>query len=185
MAVKHELVDRPMRSKKFELKALRIREYINNGIVTMVDQKGVSDRAKEITRLANALFKYGKHSVRIVHEGEAQSLALLEKIGSGSLLIDERTTRLLIEDLDSLKKYIQHRTGFHLKVNKQVARDLKGRLSGIPVMRSSEVLAYAFENGNLDRLGGAETLHASLYGLKFAGCAITSDEIEQYVRLLS
>lgn len=183
-AVKAELVDQPLRSRKFELKALRIKEFITRGAVRLADEDGVKEHAMEITRLANALFKYGSHNVRILHEGESESIALVKKLGTDALMIDERTTRLLIEDLEGLKSYIQHRTGFDLKMNNQVARDIRNQLEGTSVIRSSELLAYAFEKGALDELGGLGALHASLYGLKFSGCAITSDEIEEYVKML-
>lgn len=184
--VKREVVDRPLKSTKFEFKAMRLNKAIDAGSIKVIADGGVTKRGKQLTDLTNSLFRYGKHNVNIIHGGEAESIALMEKQGIQTLLIDERTTRLLIEDREALKKYIEHRTGFHLKINHKIAKQLGDELGSINVIRSSELLAWAYENGLLDRYGeGRELLHASLYGLKYSGCAISTEEIEDYMRLLA
>ncbi len=184
--VKREIVDRPLKTAKFEFKAMRLSQAIDSGSIKVLDAGGVSERGKRIVELSNSIFSYGRHNVKIVHGGEAESIALMEKKGIQTLLIDERTTRLLIEDRDALRKYIEHRTGFHLKVNQKIERQLADELDGISVIRSSELLAWAYEQGLLGKYGGGrELLHASLYGLKYSGCAISTEEIEDYMKLLA
>jgi len=184
--VKREIVDRPLKTAKFEFKAMRLSRAIGAGAIKVMEAGGVSERGKRIIELSNSIFSYGNHNVKIVHGGEAESIALMEKKGIQTLLIDERTTRLLIEDRNALRKYIEHRTGFHLKVNHKIERQLADELEGLTVIRSSELLAWAYEHGLLDRYGqGKELLHASLYGLKYSGCAISTEEIEDYMRLLA
>ncbi|MCK4327342.1 MAG: hypothetical protein KAW41_02590 [Candidatus Diapherotrites archaeon] len=184
--VKREIVDRPMKEVRFQFKALRLSRAITNGSIKVVTDSGVAKRAKEIVRLANSLFKYGRHNVSILHGGEAESIALMQKQGIQTLLVDERTTRLLIEDRVALRKYIERRTGFNLKLNKQIAGQLEDEVGGVDVIRSSELLAWAYENGLMEKFGrDRNVLHASLYGLKYSGCAISNEEIEDYMKLLA
>ena len=182
--VKRELVDKPLKEARFQFKALRLSRAIESGDITVVH--GVAKQAKKIASLANSLFKYGSHNVNILHGGEAQSIALMQEQGIQTLLVDERTTRLLVEDRKSLKKYIERRTGFNLKLNHKIEREIEKELEGISVIRSSELLAWAYENGLMTKFGkGRSVLHASLYGLKYSGCAISNNEIEDYMRLLA
>ena len=53
----------------------------------------------------------------------------------------------------------------------------------LQLFRSSEMLAAAYEKGYFSSLGGLElkTLEAGLYSLKFAGCAISFEEINSYI----
>ena len=184
--VRREIIDRPIKNERFEFKAMRLQQAIDAGMIKVVSSKGVSSRATEIANLANSLFRYGKHDVKLIHGGEAESIALMEKQGIQTLLIDERTTRLVIEDRVSLKKYIQKRTGFHLKVNNMVEKQLGEDFGHIDVIRSTELIAWAYEQGLLAKFGhGKELLHASLYGLKYSGCAISRDEIEEYMKLFT
>ncbi|MCD6522198.1 MAG: hypothetical protein J7K68_00460 [Candidatus Diapherotrites archaeon] len=184
-SVKLEIVDYPLQSKRFELKALRLNEAITDGVLKVIHEPRVRNRANEILRLANSVFKYGGHTVKIIHKGEAETIALMKEKGYQTLLIDERTTRLLIEDIYALKKYIESRTGFRIKMNREIVKDLQKKLRDIRVVRSGDLVAYAYEQGLLDRYGTKEALKATLYGVKYAGCAITNEEIEQYVKMLT
>lgn len=184
--VKVEIVDAPAKTKKFELKAMRLAAAIKKGSIKVLIDKKVVERGSEILRLANSLFKYGKHTVKILHRGEAETLALVERETYDTLLIDERTTRLLVEDLGALKSYIQARTGFTLHMNKNLANELRNHFNEVNVIRSSELIAYAYDKGLFEAWGKDTTvLHAALYGVKYSGCAITSQEIEDYMRMLT
>ena len=61
------------------------KQAIDAGMIKVVSGKGVSDRAKEVTELANSLFRYGKHDVKLIHGGESESIALMEKQGIQTL----------------------------------------------------------------------------------------------------
>ncbi|MFC2175086.1 hypothetical protein ACFLQ2_04465 [archaeon] len=184
--VKREMVDRPMKSARFGFKAMRLSNAIGSGSIKVVADAEVSKHATELASLANSLLKYGKHNVNIIHGGEAESIALMQKQGIQTLLVDERTTRLLVEDREALKRHIERRTGFNLKLNHKIAKQLGNELDEINVIRSSELLAWAYENGLMQKFGQDKSvLHASLYGLKYSGCAISNQEIEDYMRLLA
>lgn len=184
--VRREIVDRPLKDPRFQQKAARIQQAILDGSIRVIEDRAVSNAGKEITELANSLFRYGDHGVKIVHGGEAESIALMKKRGVQTLLVDERATRLLIEDREALKEYIEHRTGFSLKTNAGADLELARVFEGMRVIRSSELVAWAYERGLLGRAEeGKKQLNASLYGLKYSGCSITNGEIEDYVKMLA
>jgi hypothetical protein len=50
---------------------------------------------------------------------------VLKTLGTNTLLIDERTMRLLIEDIDMLKEYIEGRTNHELWMDKENKKSLE------------------------------------------------------------
>jgi predicted nucleic acid-binding protein len=186
VGVKKEIFDNPIRSRRYELKALRLGSALDNGWISVLDLPGIRRQAGRIVDMANSSFQYRKRNVKILQEGEAETLALMLREKYKSLLIDERTTRLLVEDTETLKKYIEAKTRFRLRANRQVLNQLRNEFRGIKVIRSSELLAFAFERGLLNTYNRQNrALHAGLYGLKYSGCAITDEEIDQYLELFS
>ena len=183
--VKEELIDKPLKTHRFALKALILRKFLNNGMMEVYDKAEINDYAKRITDLANSLLSYKKRQLMILHRGEAESLACLKSLGENTLLVDERTTRHLIEDPELLQKYMENITQHRLNMNNEVLDELQKELKGINVIRSSELLAYAYEKGMLEGLDSKRVLEAGLYALKFSGCSITRDEIKEYTHLLS
>ncbi|MCD6414734.1 MAG: hypothetical protein J7L23_03870 [Candidatus Diapherotrites archaeon] len=180
-SVEKELVDKPLRVDEFEFKALRLREAINEGIIQVKDVPGVHKRAEQILAEANSLFT---PRIKILHEGEAECMAMLELTDVNTLLVDERTTRLIIEDIIALGNFIQSRASFKLRMDREKAMALQERFSDVTVLRSTELIAVAYEKGLLNNLGDGHLLHASLYALKYSGCAITKGEIKEYLQLL-
>jgi predicted nucleic acid-binding protein len=183
-SVKHETVDRPMITKRFSLPAMRINSYISAGIIQLYDGPGIADYSKKITDLANSLLEYKGKRVKIIHEGEASSIACLKVMGEDTLMIDERTARQLIEAPEFLRDYIGSRTKHRLVINDSVLDELRREIGGITVIRSAELLAYAYDKGYLDDYETDKVLNAGLWALKFAGCSITEDEIKEYTKLL-
>jgi len=74
-AVKREVVDRPMRIKKFKLEAIQIEDYIRRGIFKMsgdiVPQGKLEREKKRILRIANGVLRttHGKKKMQIIHDG--------------------------------------------------------------------------------------------------------------------
>lgn len=180
--VEKEIVDKPLRVNEFQLNAMRLRKAITDGYIKPIEDRAVEVMAKRILKEANSLFN---PKIHILHQGEAESLALLEHSGSKTLLIDERTTRLLIENPLALGEHIQRKTHSQAKMDGNRAKQIQQRFSKINVIRSSELVAYAYEKGFFGDLGNGQLLHACLYALKYSGCAITKNEIKQYLKLLS
>ena len=181
--VEKEIVEKPLATRRFGLEAVRAGLLVEKGIIKVVDDPFIQEYTKKITDLANSLLKYKEGYVKIMHEGEAQSIACLKFLGAKTLLIDERTTRLLIEDIELLKKYIESRTGFKLEIDENVLCQIKKESAEINVIRSCEILAYAYEN-NLLKDFGDKVFETGLWALKFSGCSITDEEIKEYLDLL-
>jgi predicted nucleic acid-binding protein len=181
--IKMEVFDNPLSTKRFKLKALQINSYIKKGVIEVIEDPFIYDYAQKITDLANSLLSYHGSNVKIIHQGEAEVIACLKVLKENTILLDERTTRHLIEDPDQLKKYMQSRTNLILEMDEQVKKALAKELSNVNVIRSAEVFAYAYEKGLMPQYG-KEALEGGLYALKFSGCSITDDEIKDYVELL-
>ncbi|MBS3060861.1 MAG: hypothetical protein J4432_05140 [DPANN group archaeon] len=177
-----EIIENPMHSKRFELKAIMMKDYLTSGAIKVSNNKGIQDKTERIINVSNQLLMHKKRPIKIIHQGEAEAIACLQDRDLRYLLIDERTTRLLIEDTDQLKDYIENRTGLKLTVNEKSRRELEPYITGINVVRSAELLAYAHEQGLLEEYG-KHGFEAALWALKFSGCSITNSEIDEYLRM--
>lgn len=182
--VKEEMLDRPLQIRRFSLGALRLSSLLRNGTIEIYGNEKVSENTGRMLELSNSLLLYKRSPITIIQEGEAQALALVQMFEAGTLLIDERTTRLLVEDIDMLRKYMENRTGYGLEINKKARRQIEDELAGINVIRSAEVVAYAYERGLLGDVDGPKALESALWALKFKGCSITDEEISEYSRML-
>jgi hypothetical protein len=179
-----ETLDTPLSTKRFKLKALQIKAYIAKGVIEVIDDPFIYDYSLKITDLANSLLSYKGNDVKIVHQGEAEVIACLKLLKENTILLDERTTRHLIEDPEQLKRYMESRTNFKLDMDEQIRKSLTKELAGINVIRSAELFAYAYEKQLFPQYSVEGGLEAGLYALKFAGCSITDEEIKDYVELL-
>ncbi len=182
--VEYEAITHPLGIYKYELNALRIKEAVTTGSI-IVDETPLKKEAREILSLANRLILHKKRPLTIIQEGEAEVIGLALKKGYKTLAIDERTARLLVEDVWQIENYMESRLGTELETNDKIAEIIEEKLHGLNVIRSSEIIAFAFENGLISHLADKKTmLEALLYGVKSTGCAITNDEIKEYLNAL-
>ena len=186
-SVEQEVVDKPLRSDRFAFSALRLKQAIGDGRIVVASEPRAYEISLKLMRLANSLLVVNKKPVKLLHVGEAHSLALLVALeDADTFLIDERTTRLLIEDLDALVAFISRRLHTKPVMDKGIAKELKKMLKGIRVVRSSEIVAFAFDEGLFKKLGSGKTvLRAVLCALRNSGCALSTKEIKQYVDFLA
>lgn len=187
-SVKQEIVDTPLKRKRFELEALRIKSLIDQGILETPDRLGLDNRivdakGREVMEMANSFFQsYGKQ-VNILQIGESSCIALSkllhEKNIENVIAVDERTTRVLIEKPENLKNLLEKKLHTRINVNKNsfdYFRDLK-------VIRSAEILYVAWKKNMIELKDGKLLLDALLYAVKFKGCAISGEEIEEIKRM--
>lgn len=183
-AVEHETVGRVLDEniRKHIYSALRIRQAIDDGIIARVDAD-VSLQGSRLMNAANNLFYVKGKPLRLIQEGEAQMLALSRSVGVDYLLMDERTTRMLIEAPIRLKTHLEQEFGVNAMVNKENLRRLSSELSGLRTLRSSELAMLAFEKGYFDDMESRkiDMLEAALYKMKYSGCSISFDEIKSYM----
>ena len=185
----HEIIGKPLDIKKFSLEALNAKALLEEGILEMPDSVGISNKdfekkTKSLLKKANSIYKQknGK-SVEIIHSGEASSIALIRELEKKNyeclLAIDERTTRMLIEKPNKMKKYLKKKLHTNLKLDKKNFEPFKG----IKVIRSCELAYLAYKKDLVRLKDGDKILDALLYAVKTKGCAISSDEIKKIKRM--
>ena len=177
--VKAECIDTPLRTRSHTLPAIRLQLALNDGVIRLVESGGVKKTAEDLIWTANNIFFAGGKPISIFHKGEAETIALAISLGLESVMIDERNARLIIEDPDMMGDRLEHELGISVRRNDKYIARLKSMTSRLKFFRSSELLAVAYERGYFKRFRGLEreAVEAGLYGLKFAGCSISFDEI--------
>jgi len=178
--VKYEIIDHPQSIKKYELEALQIKELFDEGIIKHADlsKKQIDElreKREELILVANDTYKTNNKSIHIIDKGEAASLALSYILGKPNfLVVDERTTRMLCESPENLRKLLERK--LHTKVTS--VKDNYKVFSEFKIIRSTE-LAYIAYKKKLFNLHYSNALEAMLYGLKYRGCSISESEIEE------
>jgi hypothetical protein len=183
-SVEKETVDTPLSltTKEYCFSAIRIKDMIHDGVVEVV-KDDVSAETKKIMDSANKVFYARGSPVTLMHLGETEMLALAKKLEVTSILIDERTTRILIDDPTSMTQHLQDEFHTSIMVNRQNLAQLADIVRGMEVIRSTEVAFLGYEKGFFSHFEGIEkqAAEAALYRLKYAGCAVSFKEIEEYV----
>ena len=183
----NEIVDKPIKIKRFELEALKLKALVDEGVLEMPGSLGIKDseiekKANEILNIANSTFQGKGKDIHILDKGECAGLALSrildEKKVKNVLAVDERTTRLLVEKPENLKAI------FEKKMNTKVTfkRENFKYFKGVKIIRSAELAYVAYKKG-LVKLKNNAVLDALLYAMKFKGAAISGDEIEEIKKL--
>ena len=182
-AVVDESYRAPMHTKQYRFSALRIHDYVLEGRLRTRDlgKDGVA-LVEEFTRLANSAYVARHRPLRIIQRGEAEAIILAKQL-DGVLLVDERTIRLLIEDPDELKYLLERRTGQNIRHNKDLTDRIQEIAGDVLMLRSADLVAYAYEEGYFGKKG-KDFIEAVLYALRYAGCAISEQEIQDYVSRL-
>ncbi|MDD5148739.1 MAG: hypothetical protein PHH08_04715 [Candidatus ainarchaeum sp.] len=184
-AVFREIVSTPLGIRRFELNAVRLKGMVEKNSLKIVELSPESkDFAEKISSLANNSFFVHERPIKIMHSGELEALALMKQLDAEALAIDERTTRLLIENPGALRSSMEKRHQAPVKENKKNISEFRQVFSGCSIIRSSELVALAFEtgafSGELEKT--RQALEAALYAVKFSGCSVSIEEIQEYCR---
>lgn len=184
--VKREVVDRPMKIKKYQWEAIQVRDLIDRGVLKycsdFISIEKLDRETKKISKIANSFLSSSKtgEKIKLIHEGEAACLAFASLCKCESVIvIDERTTRLLTESPANLKKLMERKLHFPLKTDNSKLAEFKK----FKFIRSSELIYVAYKKGLIPYKKDKNTLDAILYSLKFKGTAISNEEIEEMKRL--
>ncbi|MBR9681339.1 MAG: hypothetical protein GOV00_00910 [Candidatus Altiarchaeota archaeon] len=181
--VKKESVDVPLKGKRHGFDAMRNGNSIGNGLTILESDAALRDN---LLNLSNSVFVSKNRSFKIVHRGEIDMIAVAKKHQINTLLVDEKNTRLLIEDRVRLKNLMERRTHRKIEINKEVEERLAKELDGLFVLRSSELVAEAVKRNIIDwPYSKRQLLRNALYALKFKGCAITEGEIVELVNVVA
>ena len=186
-AVKHEVVDRPMKIKKYKLEAIRVRDMIERGVFKMsgdvVPDNKLERETKRLIKVTNGVLRTAQtgEKIKLIHKGEAACLAFANLCGCDSVIvIDERTTRMLTESPQNLERMMEKKLHTPLKAE----LSLLGELKNFKFIRSAELLFIAYKKGLIPIKKSKDLLDALLYGVKFKGAAISSGEIEEMKKLV-
>ncbi|MEK6926775.1 MAG: hypothetical protein AABW50_05865 [Nanoarchaeota archaeon] len=185
--VRYEIIDRPITIKKFELEALYLKQLIEKKVFELpsslgIDEKEISNRTQKVLEVANSSFYSGRENIKILDLGEASCMALSrmldEKKISSIMAVDERTMRMLGEKPENLSKLLSDKLHTSIKPNRENFNFFKS----LKFVRSAELVYVAYKK-NLIKLGNGDLLDALLYAVKFKGCAISNEEIEEIKRM--
>jgi hypothetical protein len=185
--VKYEVIDRPIKVQRFELEALRVQQLLKEKVLEPPESLGISNseiqrETKNLLEIANHTISSNGRWVEVVSGAEMSCLALnsiLQKKGIECIIaIDERTTRILSEKPENLKKIMSDK----LHMNISLAEGNLEKLSNFKFIRSSEIGYVAFKK-NLLHLKDKKALEAVLYATKFKGSSISFDEINELKNL--
>jgi len=185
--VKEEVIDRPMKIKKYKFEAIKIRDLIDKKILKyssdFISNNVLEQEMKKIMRLGNGILRSKKNGkkIPIIHKGEASCIAFAKLCKCENVIvIDERTTRLLAESPQNLKKLIERKVHTKISLENSLASEFKS----FKFIRSSELIFIAYKKNLISLKKDKQTLDAILYALKYKGAAISSKEIEAMKQLV-
>lgn len=192
-AVKKELLDRAFKTKRFEFEALQILRLINKGVISVETNSKITETAKQLLFLANHSFRAHNKFIEIVSEAEIETLAADAVLDADATVIDERTTRMLLENPNKLRELMEGKLHTDIKMNEQNVAEFRKSLEDVQVIRSTELITVAYkmelfkeylpESSEIIKNPKELLLDALLWAVKIRGCAVSGKEIERIIRL--
>ncbi len=185
--IKEEIIDVPIRSKKFKLEALQIQEILEQGIFKIYPEH-LLEKEESIKQISNQIFFVKNNYMTIIDRGELSALVLAKEINAEAIVIDERTTRLMIENPQLLANIFKNKLHTKIKVNEENLKKFTKDFSNIKVIRSVELCTIAYELGILNKYLSSKTtnrkdiLEAVIWGMRFKGCAISDEELNEILK---
>lgn len=188
--VRRELIVKPLTTKKYKLEAMQIMPLLNSKIIEVYDNEEVNAKARWLQDIANNTFMAKENYITIVQYAEMQTLAAALLLGADAVVIDERTTRMLIENPLKVSERMRQKLHTSIRINKENLEILKQTLSSIKVIRSAELVIMAYELGAFNSYLSPEITKKSmiegiLWAVKLNGCSISDDEIKEIANLES
>lgn len=192
--VKRELIDRPLQSKKFKFEALQVQQYVTNDILKIIPDEQIQDYTNKLLDFANHSFTAHNHYIPIVHYGEISALAAACSLKADALVLDERTTRELVERPNMLADLLFKKLHTPVKMNDGNISQFRKSLQPIKIIRSFELAIVAYELGLLEKYLEKEEektipnvrktlLEGVLWGIKLNGCAVARSEIDEIISI--
>ena len=184
-AVFSEVVSNPLGIRRFELNAVRLRELVEKKSISVQElDRNSKEFFSKISALANNSFSIKGKALKIMHSGELEALALANQLHAEIIAVDERTTRMLVENPFALRASMEKKYSAQVSENRQNILELKNLFFQCGFVRSVELIALAFEKNAL--AGEIENtkkgLEAALYAAKFSGCSVSFSEIQDFLK---
>ncbi len=184
--VEKEIVERPLtiKMKAYQYSAMRLKREIEKRILVKVDIDTETE-GKKLLKIANSIFFARGRPVHLIDMGEAEMIILAHKLRIRTLLMDERTTRMLIEAPFTLKEHLERELRVNVMLNKENYSYFSDYTKDMRVVRSVDLVALAYKAGYFEEKFGDESFKAfsaALYKLKYSGCSVSFEEIKNYLR---
>lgn len=187
-AVEGEIITKPLSKKRFKLEAIQVYKQVSNKTLTITNNKSIISLIKKIDQIANSTYTSKGQPIKVVHEGEIEALALAIH-HKGTLAIDERAMRELVENPRGLQQHLKRKLHRDVHIDRNKAKELKALAKNVKIIRSTELVTVAFELGLFDYLIEGDIskilknprmhlLDSLLWGTKLRGASITEKEIE-------
>jgi len=178
-----EAVQRPIQIKRFELNAIRIKKAIEDNWFKVVSSKD-GQLFGQIEEIANNCFFVNGKPIALLQRGEIEALCLVKELSAEAFAIDERTTRMLIENPVQLQGIMQERRGKSISIEKNRVGQFGAMFRETAIVRSVELIVLADELGLLkEELPlGQQSLEAALFAAKYSGCAVSGREINLFLQ---
>ena len=150
--VEEEIVEKPLKIKRFMLEALKIKGLIDEGILEMpsvlgIDENKISKMTVEIKNIANNTFFGHGNAIHIIDSGETSCLALsrlLDEKGIKNVVsVDERTIRILGEKPENLLAIFQKKLHTEIEAKRENFKSFKD----FNFIRSTELIYIAYKKG--------------------------------------
>ncbi len=190
--VREELVDYPLKTRRFKFEALMVINLLNNNSLKIYSSDEVNKKVVLIESLVNNLYKAKNEYIQIMQKGEIASLAVAIILGSMAYVVDERTTRLVVEDPEKLEKILRNKLHTNVSINRNNLELLKKEVKNLKIIRSTELAMYAYELGlfkdyirptKYSKDVKKDLIDGLLWGLKLRGCSISEDEIDEAISI--
>ena len=191
--VKNELINYPISTKKFKLEAVQILSLISRGILKVYENPIIEEESKEIFYLTNNMISSEGKPIQLLQDGEIEAMIAASKLNADLFLIDERTTRVIMEDPKKLASLIGKKTQKSVTLNEDMVVRFSKKIKKIKIARSIELLLVAFDLGILDEYTSnikgfdnnikKELIDGLLWGLRLRGCSISQKEIDEVLVL--
>ena len=188
-SVKRELVDRPIESIRFKFEALQVLSAIEAGTFTVADPGPYHQQTMALLDTANQVFHSNGNPLLIIHYAEMEALATAVGMRAAAMVVDERTTRMIVENPDKLQELLERKLSTRVTRDKGMLAKFQKMAASVKFLRSTELAVMAYELGLLDRYvlriphARRQLLQGMLWGLKLSGCGITPREIDTIVKL--
>jgi hypothetical protein len=185
--IKKEVIDTPLKIKRFKLEALKVKKLLDEGVIEMpsslgIENSEVTEGTKRILEVVNKAFEGNGEDIHLIDLGESSGIALSEILNEKGIknviAIDERTTRVLVENPENLRKFLEKKLHVKISLKKENLEFLKE----IRVIRSPELIYVAYKKGLIE-LEDSSALDALLHAVKYKGASISDSEIDEMKKL--
>ncbi len=183
--VKEEIIDNALEIRRFKFEAIQIQNEIKLGSLKLY-KSDISKELKELSYISNHIFYCNNNPLKMINAGELSALIIAKKLKAEALVIDERTTRFLVESPSELRRIFHKKLHKKIEVNGKNLKLFKEYTKDLKIIRSVELSVAAYQLGLFDKYLGytedKELLDAVLWGLRLRGCSISTEEISEITR---